>query len=197
MYQDIKVIEGTGFNAEQSGTVNYLTKANYRLSIPNCPILSQTATKCSIPKINTGSATQMTPQLSIPHVGDSLLSSPLVVSFPVLSDMSNYMEVYEWMNRMLSDDLSNARSAAAARHYGIGKTTNVSHSELSLDQFYVDSSIILYDRNNNPSLNISFLGMIPTDLSSIDLDALTVSQDPIYAQVTFKYIMYKITTIEK
>lgn len=197
MHTDISVKQSSGFTSEQVATVDYLINTNYRLDIPNCPILSQTATKLSIPKINIGAASQMTPQLNIPHIGDSLITAPLVVTFPVLSDLSNYMEIYTWIYRMLADDLVDARSAAAVRQYGVGTANRASANQLSLDEFYVDSGIILYDRNNNPSCNVNFLGLFPTDLSSIDFNALSTSQEPVEATVSFRYIMHTITPVIK
>lgn len=197
MYQDIVVKQSSGFTSEQVATADYLTNANYRVNIPNCPILSQTITKCSLPKIIIGSAKQMTPQVSIPHIGDGIVVGSFVVEFPVLSDLSNYMEVYSWIYRMLSDDLIDQRRAEALRQLGVGKTARTSDQALSLEGFYVDSSVILYDRNNNASCTIDFYGMIPTELSSIDFDALSTSQEPINASVTFKYIIHKITPTKK
>jgi hypothetical protein len=98
---------------------------------------------------------------------------------------------------MLADDLVDQRAASAVRQYGMSQTARTSDNKLSLEGFYEDGSIIIYDRNNNPSCNINFLGMIPTDLSSIDLDALSTSQDPVTATVVFKYMMHTITPVAR
>lgn len=197
MFKDITVKQSSGFTSEQAATVDYLINANYRVNIPNCPILSQTITKCSIPKIAIGSAKQMTPQVSIPHIGDGIVVGSFIVEFPILSDLSNYMEVYSWIYRMLADDLIDKRQAEVIRQIGVATTTRTSNNKLDISEFYVDSSVILYDRNNNPSCTIDFYGMVPVDLSAIDLNALSTSQDPVNASVTFKYIMHKITPTTK
>lgn len=192
MYQDINVIQSSGFTSEQAATVDYLTKGAFRLNIPNCPLLSQTATKCPLPKINTGAATQLSPTLSIPHIGDSLLVAPFIVTFPVLSDLSNYLEVFNWMCKIIADDLATARSPSLTRLNVLTVPTN-NNSKLDLSSFYTDGSLIFYDRNNNPTTTINFLGMVPTDLSQIDFDANSTSQDPILATVTFRYMYHTIT----
>lgn len=197
MYQDIIIKESSGFVSEQAPTRDYLITPNFRVNIPNCPLLSQSITKCSLPKINIGSASQMSPQLNVPHLGDSLITAPFVVSFPVYSDLSNYMEVYTWIYSMLADDFADKRNAEAKRIYGIGKTSKVTTDTLDLSNYYVDGSLIMYDRNNNASCTVQYLGMFPTDLSEISFDVVSQSQDPVYATVVFKYMYHVITPTKK
>lgn len=191
MYQDIKVLESSGFASQQMPTVDYLTRGAFRLNIPNCPILSQTAIKCPLPKINTGVATQLSPTLSIPHIGDSLMTTPLIVTFPVLSDLSNYLEIFNWMYKIVADDLANARSPSTDRLDAF--SANIQKKKLDLSAFYVDGSLIFYDRNNNPTVTTQFIGMVPSDLSQIDFDATSTSQEPLLATVTFRYCYHTIT----
>jgi hypothetical protein len=197
MYQDITIKESSGFTSEQAATRDYLITPNFRVDIPNCPLLSRSITKCSVPKINIGSASQMTPQVNVPHMGDSLITAPFVVSFPVYADLSNYLEVYNWIYSMFSDDFVDQRNAQAKRLYGIGKTTKPIGEALNLDNYYVDSSLIMYDRNNNESCNVKYIGMFPTDLSEISFDAVSDSQEPVYATAVFKYMYHVITPTKK
>lgn len=197
MYQDIIIKESSGFTSEQAATRDYLIAPSFRVDIPNCPLLSQSITKCALPKINIGSASQMVPQVNVPHMGDSLITAPFVVSFPVYSDMSNYLEVYNWIYSMLADDLIDQRNAEAKRFHGIGKASKPIGKPLDLSNYYVDGSLIMYDRNNNSSCTVQYLGMFPTDLSEVSFDAVSTSQDPIYATAVFKYMYHVITPTKK
>lgn len=193
MYQDISVENSSGFVSEQLPTRDYLTKANFVLNIPNCPLLSQTAVRCSIPDSSIGVAIQPTPRLSVPRIGDNLVVSPFVVEFQVLSDLSNYMEVFNWMNTLVSDEMAASRGSIAVRQIGVSKSSETTNNNLDTERFYVDSTLTLCDRSGNPNVSIEFLGMIPASISKLDLDAIYVGQEPVRASVTFKYFYHRIS----
>jgi len=113
----------------------------------------------------------------------------------VLADLSNYLEVFSWMNKIIADDLATARSPSVDRLDAF--SSSIPKKKLDLSSFYVDGSLIFYDRNNNPTTTVNFLGMVPSDLSQIDFDANSTSQDPILATVTFRYMYHTITPTTK
>jgi hypothetical protein len=197
MYQDINVKESSGWSTEQMPTLDYLAQQNFRLSIPYCPAMSQTATKISVPKVSIGSTTQMTPNFDVPRIGDSVFMGTFTASFPVLDDLSNYLEVFNWMHYIVNSELVDqydlVNTIQRLEASGIGNGTGA----INDSKFYCDGSVVLCSRSNEPKLEIKMLGMIPTAISGIDLDALTTSTAPIYATATFAYMYHNINPLKK
>jgi hypothetical protein len=201
MFQDINVKTGSGFTTTQMPTADYLVASNFLLQIPTCPILSQTCRVTKLPRLNSGAATMLSPLLNIPLIGDSLMVEPLMVTFPILSDFSNYMEVHSWINFILTANVDLETSKTVERILGMAALTGgVQRSTKTADNItgcYTDATLIILDRNNIPVVNVEFYGMIPTDISEVTFDVTNTSQDPITCTVTFKYMYYKITPVAK
>ena len=53
---------------------------------------------------------------------------------------------------------------------------------------------MIYNSNYNPVASVSFKGLFPTSLSTINFDATNTDVQYVTAQVNFKYTLYDITT---
>ena len=56
-----------------------------------------------------------------------------------------------------------------------------------------DGTLIIYNSNFNPVASVSFTGMFPVSLSTIEFDAKATDVEYVTASVTFKYTHYTIT----
>lgn len=191
MYQNPDVEASSGLANSQASSLNYVNKNQWRVVIPACPILSQTITKCSVPRLSTGYAPQKAGYFDIPTVGDKLETGSFIITFPILSDLSNYLEVFTWMNTIVSDSLSSQNPKQVSRLQGVGAASSVIAGN-DINNLYCDSTLIISDMSNNPTVNVTFLGMFPTDLSSIDFDSTDNSTEPVMATAKFEYIYHTI-----
>lgn len=198
MYQDPNIIITSGFVNSQATTMNYVNKNQFKIIIPYCPILSQTAIKCSVPFTSIGKAKQKTSIFDLPLIGDKLDTGDFSVTFPILSDLSNYLEVFMWMNMIVSDELVAQNPSKIARLQALGNASIAASNNKGLDVsgLYCDGTLIMCDMNNKPTTSINYIGMVPTDLSSIEFDSTSDNTNPVMATVKFSYIYHTITAIK-
>lgn len=171
-------------------TLDYLRPAMFRFDIMSLPRTSFTCQVASIPGLTIGSATQVTPTLDIPVIGDKLEFDPLTIEFMVNEDLSNYIELYNWIVAIASTELVNYTAddfRKAIANYS--PAVNSPREDRSL---YSDASLFILDGNNQPTAKINFLDIIPISIEGIPFDIRITSQDPVTARATFKYRLYNI-----
>ena len=157
--------------------VNQLNVVSFEtnfLRIPNVNFFCQTV---SIPSVALGEAFLPTAFSSVPIEGDRLTFENLNIGFYVNEDLSNYMEIYNWLIALgFPDEFPqfnlHGDAISSPSEYGSMKT---------------DMNIILQTNKTNPNYNITFKDAFPTSLGAIPLDATSTDLQPIVVEATFKY----------
>lgn len=171
-------------------TLDYLKPSMFRFVIANLPRTSFTCQVSGLPSIDIGTAKQPTPTLDIPIIGDKLTFGDLNIEFMVNEDMSNYIELYNWIVAIAGTELINYTAddfRKAISHYG--KAPNNSGSDRNL---YSDACLFVLDSNFNPTVKINFLDLIPVGIEGLPFDIRITDQGPLTARATFRYRIYNI-----
>ncbi len=151
---------------------NYTTGTRATFLIPEKDNLSFTATRWAIPGVSTSAPRQPTPFTDMPHRGDKLVYSPLTIEFIVTEDLSNWLELYNWL---------------------VGFTAPQSPNQwIHRTETYLDGAIILYSSHNNKLLEVAFKNLTPVDLSEIPFQTDDNETQIIKATVTFEYESFEI-----
>lgn len=174
-------------------TLDYLKPSMFRFEIACLPRTSFTCQVAGLPSIDIGTAKQPTPTLDIPLIGDKLEFGDLTIEFMVNEDMSNYIELYNWIVSIAGTELINYTAddfRKAIAHYG--QAINNSGSDRNL---YSDAVLFILDSNYNPTVKVNFLDLIPVGIEGIPFDIRIVNQGPLTARATFRYRIYNIEPV--
>jgi len=170
----------------QIGNRNFLSATGFKFSLAKYPKVDFFSNTASIPSINLGVAAQSTYLKDIPIPGDKLTYDDFSLQFLVDEEMENYLLIHNWL-------------------LGFGYPESVEQYKKLLEQDEVnpgvqyaasgqsDGSLLVYNNNFNPIINVSFKGLFPVSLSTINFDAKDPQASYVTANVTFKYTYYKIT----
>ena len=158
----------------QPNEINQLNVVSFETNFTRLPNVNFFCQRINIPSIGLGLASQATPFSDIPVLGDKLIFEQLTLNFIVSEDLSNYLEIYNWL-------------------ISIGFPENDTQFNLNnsnvdpIENLRSDMNIIINTNKSNPNYNITFKDTFPVSLGSIELDAAATSLEPIILDVSFAY----------
>lgn len=165
--------------------INFLIAHRFRVVLRRSPGVVYFCQEAALPGITLGSATQATPFVDIPIYGDKLAFEDFSMTFAVDEDMSNYLEIFDWMvgigfpqgfeqfRKLVKPDFS---------HYANVKS---------------DLMVTILDNSENPFMNVHFRDCYPTSISGLNFDTKVSDANSIPATVTFKYTIFTFHRIPK
>ena len=169
---------------------NFLAPVGFRFTLNRAPKVAFFANSANIPDIALGVANQPTYLKDIPVPGDKMDFGDFSLRFLVDEDLSNYMEIQNWMRGLgypesLKEifDLQNEPPTIDNRN---SKMMNI----------YSDGSLVVLNSNYSPQFKVIFEDMFPYALSSLDFNAQETDTEYFTAEVSFKYTVYYITDMK-
>ena len=157
--------------------INQLNVTSFQTNFIRLPNVNFFCQRVSIPSLSLGVTTQPTPYSDISLEGDKLVFDQLNISFFVNEDLSNYLEIYNWLISMGFPDDSRQFNLAP-------EITSATNSNGTIKS---DMNIMLLTNKSNPNFNITFKDAFPVSLGEISLDASTTALAPITVEATFAY----------
>ena len=153
---------------------NYLTPTSFSIVIDRLPSVEFFTQKVNIPSLAAGSVEQITPLNTVFQPKQKIAYADLDVTFIVDEQMTNYQEIYGWINQN-----------AQPRELG----------SYDSDTAVSDISVIINNSHKNSNIRFNFIDCFPTDLSPISLDI--TNQDVVYPEVTatFRYTYFTIDNL--
>lgn len=169
---------------------NYLSPIGFKFSITKVPKADFFSNSASIPGINLGFAIQPTYLKDIPVPGDKLTYQDFTLKFFVDEDMTNYLEVHNWLRGLGFPE-------SVQEHLDLKKGDAYNPSTSFKDQMneYSDASLFIYNSNFNEVARIDFRDVFPVSLSTINFDATATDVNYVTAEATFKYSIYNIEVL--
>ena len=165
---------------------NFLSPLNFRLVLQKAPLLNFFLQSASIPGLSfAGNITMPTPLIDIPIPGEKLVYSPLSVSFMVDEDMTNYMEIFNWMISLAAKDLQ-----PFARYQA---QTSIEPDVNSRDRS--DIKLMILTSSKNPNIQVNFQDAFPTQLGELNFSTTASGVNYLESSVTFEYVKYEIEII--
>jgi hypothetical protein len=174
-----------------STTYDYLRPNAFRFSIKDLPRTSFTCQSANLPDMQLGFATQPTPFVDIPTIGDKINFGEFTIRFLVSEDMSNYLELYRWLLALgFPNDYSQFKTFTEKRPSRFPFVTKLNGQEEVLA--YSDGTLTILDSTNNPKVNIIFKNLFPISLQSLDFDIASQTVEYFTAIATFKYTFFEV-----
>ena len=169
---------------------NYLSPVGFKFSITKVPKADFFSNSASIPGINLGFAEQPTYMKNIPVPGDKLTYADFSLRFFVDENLTNYMEVHNWLRGLgFPESLDEFTALKEQDRYNPSTDARNALGE------YSDGSLFIYNSNYNEVARVDFLDVFPISLSTINFDATDSDIQYVSAEATFKYSIYNITVL--
>ena len=173
---------------------NFLRPNAFRFSIKNLPSVAFTCQSANLPSLSLGFTTQPTPFLDIPHVGDKNLFGDFTIRFLITEDMSNYIELYEWLVALgFPNDYNQYRNFAGERLNRFPFVKDALGGPIAVA--YSDATLTILDSNNVPKTNINFKDAFPVSVEALDFDITSNSVDYFVGIASFKYKQFEIEVL--
>jgi hypothetical protein len=182
------------FTSSLPTTQNFLRPNAFRFSLKDLPHTSFTCQSANIPQLAFGVAVQATPFYDIPRIGEKMSFGDLSIRFIIAEDMSNYLEIYNWMVALgfpksynQFDDYLKTKPTKSAFI-----TNKDGQSEVLA---YSDATLSILDSTNNPKISIIYKDAFPISLESLDYDIASSGVEYLTAIATFKFRIFEIEVL--
>lgn len=155
---------------------NYLSSAGFDVKVSRLPHVEFFAQKLLLPGVTANPVETQTPLRAFYSVPDHLRYADFDLSFVIDENMSNYIEVYDWLKGIGTPD--------SLQQY---KTL-----ENSAEGLTSDVTILILNSHKNPNIRINFINAFPIGITPVSLDI--TAQDVQYpeATVTMRYDAFTI-----
>jgi len=181
-------------NISTTTVANYLRPNAFRFSIKNLPSVAFTCQSANLPSLALGYTTQPTPFLDIPHVGDKNQFGDFTIRFIITEDMSNYIELYEWLVALgFPNDYNQYRNFTGERLNRFPFVRDASGGSTAIA--YSDATLTILDSNNVPKTNINFKDTFPISVEALDFDITSSSVEYFVGIASFKYKLFDIEVL--
>ena len=157
--------------------INFLSPLGFRFLLSRAPNVQYFCQQATLPTISMTEINQTNPFVNIPRPGDKITYEPLSLRFRVDENMSNYLEIHDWI-------------------IGLGHPDDLSQYKNIADdgKIYSDGSMMILTSNQNSNIRIAFQNLFPISLSSLVFDTTQTDIEYLEAEVVFRYRRF---TIEK
>ena len=172
-------------------TYDYLRPNAFRFSVKDIPNVSFTCQSANLPQLALGFASQPTPFTDIPRIGDKLEFGEFTIRFLISEDMSNYLELYNWLVALgFPKDYTQFDALIKNRPSRFPfKVNQRGESEVLA---YSDATLTILDSTNTPKVNIIYKDIFPIALEGLDFDIASAGVEYFTAIASFKYTLFEV-----
>lgn len=190
---DINIVENS-YNNSLPTTYDYLRPNAFRFGVKDMPNVSFTCQSANIPALQLGQATQVTPFVDIPTVGDKISFGDFTIRFIISEDMSNYLELYRWMIALgFPNNYNQFKTFTDKRPSGFPFRTN-NNGETTISA-YSDGTLTILDSTNRAKVNIIFKNLFPVSLEALDFDIASQTVEYFTAIAGFRYTVFEVNPL--
>lgn len=170
---------------------NYLKPNGFRLLFEEIPAVAYTCQSISLPSVSSNEAIQPTPMgIDLPVFGDKLLFGDLSVKFIIDEDMSNYMEIFDWIMALVYPENHQKYSRLSGDR--LQRFPFVKKVASSAAPPMTNAKLLILNSSNNPSISFNFVDIFPVQLEPIDFDVTVNTIDYLTVSAVFKYRSFDI-----
>ena len=159
----------------KSTNPNFLSPLSYKFVLQRTPNLNFNIQTVRLPGMTLSSTETATPFVLIPNSG-KITYSPLTITFRVNEDMTDYLEIHNWMK-------------------GLGSPTdftgyaNLKNSDQGL---YSDATLVINNSRKLGNISAKFIQMFPVDISDLQFTTMDTDVNYLECTVDFRFLSYEI-----
>ena len=173
---------------------NYLRPNAFRFTIKDIPNVAYTCQSANLPALQLGYAVQQNPFNDIPVFGDKLTYGDFTIRFLIAEDMSNYLELFEWLIAIgFPNDYNDYKAFVGTRldRFPFYKTSSGKTDTI----MYSDGTLTILDSNNIAKKNIILQDLFPVSVETLDFDVTVSAVDYFVGVASFKYSSFVIESV--
>ena len=168
---------------------NFLSPTGFKFVLRRSPKVAFFCNEANIPDMTLGIANQPTYLKDIDTPGDKISFGDLKLRFLVDEDLTNYMEIQNWIRGLgYPEDLKQYAELEAQSSYGEKYTQTASN-------VYSDGTLQVLNSNSIANFQIIFKDLFPYSLSTLTFDATATDVQYFTAEASFKYTIYNIVDL--
>ncbi len=161
---------------------NFLSPLGYKFTLARAPAISYNVQSLRLPGIQMSNGETPTPFVPIPHTG-KLVYNAFGVTFRLNENMTDYLEIYNWMEKLGSPvDFAGYKQLEDAQ---VGST----------DMLKSDINLSIMNSSMNPNIKIDFYDAFPINIGDVEFNTIDTSVNYIECSVEFRYLRYDINTV--
>ena len=174
-----KKIKENGKNMAQ----NFLSPIGFRFALQRAPNIEYYIQAASIPSLTAGFATIQTPFSNLSFSPDKLEYGDFSITFRVDEDMSNYLELHNWLIGITFPDNFTQHNNLVTREQGDNSG------------IFSDATLTVLNSTKNANVEVQFEDLFPTTISDIQLDVRAADINYSEATATFRYKRFTVAVI--
>ena len=172
------------------GNRNFLSPLGFKFSLKRSPGVAYFCNEANIPDMSLSIAEQPTYLRDIPIPGDTIDFGDLSLRFMVDEDLTNYMEIQNWIRGLGYPESIKEYQDLEKKAY-IQQTFGQKRQDI-----YSDGTLQILSNNLVPRFQVVFDDLFPYSLSTVTFDATDTDIEYFTAEVSFKYTLYTLTNLE-
>lgn len=191
MYTPNKSLIESAYSNARPTTYDYLRPNAFRFNVKELPHVSYTCQAVNIPALTLGITHQPTPFLDINTMGDKMMYGDLMVRFIISEDMSNYVELFNWLVALGFPNEYNQYSSFISKRASSFPYADVKRGNSDVAA-YSDATLTILDSSNNPKIDVVFTSMFPVSLETLEFDITNPTMEYFTGFATFRYKTFEI-----
>lgn len=173
---------------------NFLRPNAFRFTIKDLPNTAFTCQSANLPSIQLGAAIQPNPFVDLPRIGDKLTYGDFAIRFLIAEDMSNYLEIFEWIVALGFPNNYNEYKAFTGKR--LSRFPFVKNSRGVTEALgYSDGTLTILDSSNVPKTNIILKDLFPVSVEALDFDVTSTTVDYFVGIASFKFKTFEIEVL--
>jgi len=169
---------------------NFLAPVGFRFNLKRSPGAAFFCNQANIPDISLGVTEQPSYLRQIPTPGDMMDFGDLNLRFLVDEDLTNFMEIQNWMRGLgFPESVQEFRDLASD-----GPLPRKNYVQAGED-IYSDGTLQILSSNMVAKFNVNFKDLFPVSLTTLTFDATDTDIEYFTADASFKYSAYNITNL--
>ena len=172
------------------GNRNFLSPIGFKFSLKRSPGVAYFCNEANIPDMSLSIAEQPTYLRDIPLPGDKIDFGDLSLRFMVDEDLTNYMEIQNWIRGLGYPERVSEYQDLEKKAY-IQQTFGKKRQDI-----YSDGTLQILSNNLVPKFQVIFDDLFPYSISTVTFDATDTDIEYFTAEVSFKYTLYTLTNLE-
>ena len=173
---------------------NFLSPVGFKFGLQRAPGVAFFCNEANIPNMTLGEAVQPTYLRDIPTPGDKIQFGDLSLRFLVDEDLTNYMEIQNWIRGLGFPENTDQFEELTER--GVLNDGKAYSYKQSGDDIYSDGTLQILTSNLVPKFHVKFTDLWPYTLTTMIFDATDTDVEYFTADVSFKYTMYTLNDLE-
>lgn len=166
----------------------YLKPNSFKFIINRTPNVTFTCQSANLPPVQLGAAMQTTPFVDVPHPGDKVAFGEFTIRFLINEDMSNYLEIYNWIKELGVPGRGEDWNQALNNYLTI-------YPEADYSKVFSDGVLLMLNSDNAPIVKLTFEDMFPISIEALDFDITTAGMEYFVGVASFRYKLFTISSI--